>query len=277
MVTGEFDDDLLETAVVRKPVLEALATAPRHRRELQAELGLSKTTCHRIVRTFDDEGLLRRTDEGYELTPFGRAVAEQVDRFDSTVRTAFELRPLLAAFESADVTFDVDLFADATVTKPEPGDPYPFVDRSMELFRNSETIRVIDRTQFIPPLYVEKALENAIETGMRGEFVVPKSIALEDMTELADLQRRVAEGEATGKWFVYEDAPFGMALYDDRVDLRAYDPETETPALLVDTDDPDALEWAEDVYERYREKAEPAASFAEFPDWMPDMPLEADR
>lgn len=273
----DFDDELLEIAVKRKPVLRALASEPHHRRELQERLGLSKTTCHRIVRTFDEHGLLRRTDRGYELTRFGEIVAERVDRFDSTIRTAHRIEPLLRAFEAADLDVDVELFTDATVTKPEPGDPYPFVDRSMELFRQSDTIRVIDRNQFIPPLYVEEALEIAIDTGMRGEFVVPKSIALETITGLPDLQQEVANGDASGKWFVYEDVPFGMALYDDHLDLRAYDDETGRPLLLVDTDDPAALEWAEDVYERYRDRAEPAATFEEFPDWIPDTPLEAEH
>lgn len=273
MGVDDFDEELFETAVTRKPVLRALATEPHHRRELQDALDLSKTTCHRIVRTFDDAGLLRRTDRGYELTRFGEVVADAVDRFDATVRTAHRIEPLLRTLEDADLDVDVDLFTDATVTQPEPGDPYPFVDRSMELFRDSETIRVLDRNQFIPPLYIERALEIAIETGMRGEFIVPKPIALETVTELPDLQRAVADGEASGKWFVYDEIPFGMALYDDHVDFRLYDDETEQPSLLVDTDDPAALAWAEDVYERYRDRAEPATAFEEFPDWMPDTEL----
>lgn len=187
------------------------------------------------------------------------------------------MEPLLEAFETAGLALDIDLFTDATITMPEAGDPYPFVDRSMELFRNSETIRVIDWNQFIPPLYVEKALENAIETGMRGEFIVPKSVALEVATGFPDLQKRVAAGEASGKWFLHDDIPFGMALYDDRLDLRAYDDDTGRPLLLVDTDDPDALAWAENVYERYRDRAEPAVEFEEFPDWTPDTPLATDH
>ena len=277
MGADDFDEELLETAVTRKPVLAALAEEPHHRRELQEKLGLSKTTCHRIVRAFDDSGLLRRTDAGYELTRFGEVVAEAVERFDETVRTAHRMEPLLEAFETAGLAVDVELFTDATITTPEPGDPYPFVDRSMELFRDSETIRVIDRNQFIPPLYVEKALEIAIETGMRGKFIVPESVALETVTGMPELQRQVADGDATGKWFVYEDIPFGMALYDEHLDLRAYDDETDRPLLLVDTDDPDAIAWAEDIYERYRRRAEPAARLEAFPDWMPDTALAGDR
>ena len=226
-----FDEEVLEIAVARKPVLSALADAAHHRQELQDELGLSKTTCHRIVRTFDEKGLLDRTDSGYELTSLGEVVHERVERFGSTVRTAYRLQPLVDALDTTNVAFDVELFEDATVTEPEPGNPYPFVDRTMELFRESDTIRVVDSSQLIPPLYVEKAIEIAIETGMRGEFVVTEEIALANVHEFPDLQREVAESDATGRYLVYDDVPFGMALYDDHLDLRVYDDDTGTPVF----------------------------------------------
>lgn len=277
MDSGEFDKAVLTTAVERKSVLSALANAPHHRKELQEELGLSKTTCHRIVRTFDDRGLLRRTDSGYELTRLGEIVHEQVESFDATVRTAYRLQPLVAAFDDAGVAFDVDLFLDAWITVPEPGDPYPFADRTMDLFRESETLRIIDCNQLVPPLYVEKMLDIAIETGMAGEFVVTEEIALGNMEAFPDRQRQVAEGDAAGEYRVHDDIPFGMAIYDDHLDLRAYDEETGTPVLYVDTDDPDAIAWARGVYDRYYEEARPATELDGFPDWAPDSGIDSEQ
>jgi len=277
MSATEFDAEVLTTAVERKPVLEALAAAPHHRKELQAELDLSKTTCHRIVRTFDDHGLLRRTDSGYELTRLGEIVHEQVESFDATVRAAYRLQPLVAAFDAAGVPFDVARFLDARVTIPEPGDPYPFADRTMDLFRSSETIRIVDCNQLVPPLYVETMLDIAIETGMSGEFVVTEEIALANMEQFPERQREVAEGDAAGEYRVHDGITFGMAIYDDHLDLRAYDEETGTPVLYVDTDDSDAIEWAEAVYERYYEESRPAAELEGFPDWAPDSGIESNE
>lgn len=272
---GEFDAEILTTAIERKPVLATLAREPHHRGELQEELGLSKTTCHRIVRTFDERGLLRRTDRGYELTRLGEILHERVEQFDSAVRAAYRLQPLVAASDDAEIQFDLDLFVDATVTRPEPGDPYPFVDRTVELFRESDTIRVIDCNPLVPPMYVERMLEIALETGMRGEFVVTEEIARGNMQQFPDLQRQVADSDRTsGNYFVYDDIPFGLALYDDHLDVRVYDEETGTPTLYVDTDNPDALAWAEAVYEAYRERARPAGELDGYPDWAPDTPLD---
>lgn len=271
---AEFDEEVLRTAVKRKSVLATLASEPHHRKELQTELELSKTTCHRIVRTFDERGLLRRTDSGYELTRLGTIVYEEVSGFDETVRTAYEVQPLLEAFVSTDVSFDVELFVDATITRPEPGDPYPFVDRTMELFRQSDTVRVVDSNQLMPPLYVEKILEIAIETGMAGEFVVTEEIALGNVQQFPDLQRQVAESAAASKYFVCEEIPFGMTIYDGHLDLRAYDDETGTPILYVDTDEPDAIEWARGVFDQYYDRADPASNLEEYPEWAPDTGIE---
>lgn len=273
-----FDAAVLETAVKRKPVLAALAESPHHRQELQDELDLSKTTCHRIVRTFDEHGLLRRTDSGYELTQLGEIVHEQVESFDTTVRTAYALEPLVEVVDEAAIPFDVSRFLEASVTTPEPGDPYPFVDRTMELFRTSETIRVLDCNPLVPPMYVEKMLDIALDTGMRGEFIVTPDIAVGNMEQFPDRQRQVAASdETTGRYFVHEDIPFGLALYDNHLDIRVYDEETGTPTLYVDTDDQSAIEWAESVYEQFRDEADPATSLDEYPAWAPDTGLADDQ
>jgi len=274
MTEAAFDEAVLTTAVKRRPVLSALAEEPHHRKELQAALDLSKTTCHRIVRSFDEKGLLRRTDSGYELTALGGVVHEQVDAFGGTVRTAYRLQPLLDAFEQVGVAVDIELFVGARITEPEPGDPYPFADRTMELFRRSETLRIVDCNQLVPPLYVEEMLETAIQTGMAGEFVVTETIALGNVQEFPDLQRQIADGEAAAKYLVHDGITFGMGIYDDHLDFRAYDEETGTPVLYVDTDDPDAIEWARDVYDRFAEAARPATELDGFPDWAPDSGLD---
>lgn len=275
---GEFSEELLATAVKRKGALAALAREPHHRGELETELDVSKTTCHRIIRTFDDQELLRRTDSGYTLNALGQLVYELVDEFDSGVRLAYRLQPLVTKLTAANIEFELEYFRDATITEPEPGNPYPFADRTLELFRQSETIRVVDCNPLIPPVYVERMLDMALETGMKGEFVVTEEIALGNMTQFADRQRQVAESEdATGKYLVHDAITFGMALYDSHVDLRIYDDETGTPRLYVDTDNSTAIGWAESVYDRYRSEADPATDLEAYPDWAPDTALEFER
>lgn len=271
----EFDDGILETAVQRKSVLAALAEGPHHRHELQEALGVSKATCHRIVRSFDEKGLLRRTDDGYELTELGRVVAEQVGAFERTVHAAYQLEPLLEAFASATVDFDVELFTDATITRPQPDDPSPPVHRYLELFQEAQFVRTVARKSFVPPLYLEEIFESGLEDDKDGGIVIyPKSAAKKQITEYPELHRTMDEEGIPIRYRIYDRSPFGMTIYDDdHVGLRAYDEETGTLVLFADTDDPEALAWAEGVFDHYYERSEPVSAFEEFPDWVPDSEI----
>ncbi|MEF8813920.1 MAG: helix-turn-helix domain-containing protein [Halovenus sp.] len=268
----EFDDEILETAVQRKPVLAVFAEEPRYRRELQEALDYSKATCHRIIRSFDERGLLRRTDDGYELTELGQAVAAQVEAFERNIRTAYQLNPLLEAFDSVAVDFDVELFTDATIVRPQPDDPSPPVHRYLELFREARSVRTLARTSFVPPLYLDEIFETAFTDDKKGGIVIyPKSVVEKRYAEYPEWHRKVAEQGIPLRYRIYDRSPFGMTIYDDdHVGLRAYDEETGTLVLFADTDNPAALSWAEDVFDYYYERSEPLGAFDSFPDWVPD-------
>lgn len=258
---------LFEEAVDRRAALDALAEGTLHRQDLESRLGVSKTTCHRIIRSFDEHGLVRRTDDGYRLSELGEVVAGELDRAARNVATACELEPLLTAFEPVDVSLDVSLLADATVTRARPDDPYSPVSRFMELLRGSSTLRSLDRTS-IAPLHVEEIFERIFDRSLEVEAVYPASVVDKLVSEYPDYHRRAAElGRAT--YHVHDDLTFGMSLFDDRVGLRAYDVETGALQLFVDTGRPAALAWGGEVFEHYREQAR-------CPGWLPEGLADAD-
>lgn len=273
MSGAEFDDDLLRTAVTRKEALAALADEPHHRRDLQERLGVSKTTCHRIVRALDERGLVRRTDRGYELTELGIAVAGQVDRFEANVRLAYQLEPLLDAFETAAADLDVELFADATITRPRPDDPTAPAHRYLELFREADTVRTLDRSSFLPPLYIREIVDSVIEGAVTAEAILPTSVVRTRIEEFTDTHRRLAEAADRSGYRLYDTVPFGITLFDDRVGLRAYDDETGSVLVFADTDDPETVDWARAVYRHYRERSRPPSAVEGFPDWVPEADL----
>ena len=47
----------------------------------------------------------------------------------------------------------------------------------------------------------------------------------------------------------------GLDIYDDRVGICCHNVETGMLQAVVDTDSPEALTWAESVYEQYRNEA----------------------
>lgn len=274
----DFDDEILETALHRKDALEFLTEGPRSRRSIQEALDVSKATRHRILRTFEDEGLLRRSGDAYELTEYGRVVGDAVGAFDATVRTAQRIRPLLEAFGEADLAYDLDHFADVTVTSAHPDDPTRPVHRYLELFEGTSLVRTVARTSFVPPLYLEEIFDRFFEDDdKRGVVVYPKTAVENRYADYPDIHRKVAREDQPLRYRVYDRAPFGLTIYDrDHVGLRAYDRETNTLLLFADTDDPEAVAWAEDVFERYYDESKPLSAFETFPDWAPTTAIYED-
>lgn len=274
MTRGEFNKEILKTAVTRREVLATLADGPHHRHDLQEELNISKTTCHRIVRTFDENGLLQRTDRGYELTKKGDLLEMYVDEYYRKVRAICLLEPLVYAFTQADVEFDLKAFTDARVTRPDPNDPMLPLNREFELFQEADYFSVIDSNQHIPMLYLEQVFEISIEQGMRGEHIAPKSVIKKRLSEFPEIHQRHPHVEAKLKYRVCEEPTFGLTLYDrEHVVVRAYDDETGSIELMVDTDNRDAVTWADGIVDYYRERAKPPSEFNELPDWAPNAEI----
>lgn len=221
------------------------------------------------MRSFDEKHLIERTTDGYQLTELGRAAQEHVHRCNRTVRAAVRLEPLLEAFADAAVDFDPELFVDATITEPRPDDPSPPVNRYLELFRDADHVRTLDRTSFVPPLYVEEIFELSLEEDRTGMAIYPESVVERRLTEYPDIHRRATTQTDGPIYRICDDVQFGMTIYDtERVALRAYDDETGALVLFADTDAPDALEWAEDVWDTYQERSDPPSVIDEPPEWL---------
>lgn len=247
-------DELLDLSVQRADALEALRAEPLRRAEVEAALDVSRTTAHRIVRSLADNRLAERTPEGYRLTPFGTFAADEIAEVRSKFEAATHLRPFLCDVRDLPFELDISLFADANVARSEPGNPYGPVSRFMELLQESDTLRGFDTTS-VAPVYVDD-IRREIMGGMAVSVVylppVVEQIADSYPEELAD-----ATESGHLELYTHDSLPFGLALFDDRIGLGAYDDETGMLTVFVDTDDPDAIEWGERLYEFYLEKASP--------------------
>ncbi|MFB6352673.1 MAG: helix-turn-helix transcriptional regulator [Halobacteriales archaeon] len=264
----EFDAELLELAVDRRGALEALAAEPHHRRELQEALSVSKTTCHRIVRAFDEWDLVRRTDDGYALSLYGRIVADRVEAFADDVESATRMQSLLELLESSDAPFDDRAFVDG-VSDWTVGHLETFsIDEGLERVEDTELLRVLDWTP-VPDLYHEKILRRLAENEARVESIYPKAEIQDRLERFPDLHDELLEAGARPRYWVYEDVPpWGLSIYDDALaELRAYEPQSGAYLLEATSDAPAAVEWALDVFDEYRDRARALPDVDGLPDW----------
>jgi predicted transcriptional regulator len=238
----------------RIDVLRTLASEPHTRRELVDVTDASRPTVGRILDDFEGRGWVERTGRRYELTPSGRLLTDAfVDLLDVV---ATEQRPRLAVrwLPTERIGLDLEQFAGADVSAPEPGYSHRPVNRFVELAAGAESARGFGIAT-LAPMSAETLFRKAC-SGTDVEIIYPRDVLEEILLSNAE-----TAGDAIDRGFltpmVHDDLPCGLYVFDDRVVLGGYDRGTGVLRVVVDTANPGAVEWAGALYARYRREAEP--------------------
>lgn len=248
----ETDRDLFLDVIRYAPALEALGDSPRDRRELERQFDVSRTTCYRVTRAFQDQGLIEKSGGRYALTAAGEEIREAVATVETNVETALRLGPVLEALHDDTPVFDLDAFTDATVTTAEHGDPYSPVRRCLELVEKTDRVRGV-YIGAIVPLYLSDIGQRIIGGMDTVNVGSPERIA----EVLAEAPAKCLEVCASGHFTVYlhDDLSYSLVILDDRVGIGVLQTDTRRAQMFVDTDSPVAREWAEAVFESYKAEA----------------------
>lgn len=248
------DGEFVLEPVRRAGVFEELLVGPRTRSELGEQLDVSRATLHRIAQFLKDNDLARETDEGLELTTLGRVVATAVTDYVDRATEARRLSPLLNVVDpsSAAVEFDLSLFEDATVTLPKPGQPGRPAQRVVDIVEDAEWVRGFGPV--VIPIYVE-VFHREILDGMSTELIVAPDVV--EGLERAYAEK-FAEAAETGRldMWRHDDLPFGLFITPTVVGVAGYD-DDDVLRVVVDGEGDRLKEWAEDVFETYRDDARP--------------------
>lgn len=232
--------------------LVSMSDGGARKEEVEGLAEVSSSTAHRILDGFMQEGLVERLDTGvYGLTPTGEAVTEEVTGLRERVESLRELEPVTESADDEGIEFDPRLFADGVVVTPTPEKPYEPARRFMEVFREAESLRLLVVSTATPVFSEEK--QRLIAEGKETEVLCPESIVEASM--------RTVPQEIVGGLIenltlrVYDDPPFSVALFDDRVGVAGHDDDGRLE-VFADTDSREAYEWGERVYEKYLNESE---------------------
>ena len=198
-------------------------------------------------------GLVERREGEFHLTGYGEVVVDETFRFERNVRAGQRLTPLLDSICAFHREFVVGPFADATVTVADPEDPYRPINRFVSLARESETFRGFNTTQMVP-LSMDGFHRELLENTETEIVSLPDTIE----TLLDTYPERTSDAMERGRLRLRsrEALPYGLAIFDDRVGIGGYDDDTGVLRVFVDTDATIAREWAEGVFDLYREDSE---------------------
>ena len=243
----------LVESTARIDVLRALSSDALDRTELLAATELSSTALAGALNDLEARGWSTQRDGRYELTLLGRFVADGLEAFFDIVETGRRFRGVIEWLPTDVEGFSLDLLDEAVVSRPDSGYPARPVERFATLVDESETMRALGTTT-VESANVEAVYRNVVD-GTEVEAIYPRTV-LE--TVFSTYPERTEEALETGNLsvLVHEALPGGLVLFDDRIAIAGHD-ENDRLCVVVDTDDPEAYEWAESVYRTYRCEADP--------------------
>lgn len=252
------DIDFLSRSEHRVRVLEILAHGPTSRRDLRDAAEVSSPTISRILTGLEERHWIDRDGRNYELTLLGEFVAERFLDLCEVMEIEQKLRGVWQWLPQEMEGFSVELFADAVVSRPGSGYPYEPVERVAQLIKEASQIRGFGSLE-LKSATIETVC-GVVLAGMEVEYVFTPDVMDTIMAWNPDRVREVVAQENC-TLLVHDDLPdqgrCGLSIFDERATICCHD--TETGALLaaIDTDAPEAREWALAVFERCRREASP--------------------
>lgn len=242
-------DGFLIEALRHEGVLRALSDGAADRSEVEDTTGVSASTAYRALSSFAERGLVKKDSGVYRLTPVGDCFLDEIQGFRDAVGNVARTRRIADAVPD-EVGFEPSLFADGTVTVSDAEEPYDPERRFMSVVRGADEVRFLGVSSVVPVALRESG--RIASEGGAVEIVCPEEVA-------AANEGRIPTDEGAGgsvSVLVHDDLPATVALVDERVCLGAHDRDRDMLVSVADTDNPDAYEWGEGVYERYRAEAE---------------------
>ena len=253
-------DTAFETVEVlqnRLEFVESLSDQPMEKRELVESLDTSRSTVDRATRELETAGLIEYSEGRYELTSLGRATTTEFDDVLDSIRLRQWLEPFLRWIPEAEFEVELDWFREGDLLVSEPGDPYAMINRHVELLKG------LKDGWFLLPFTglhaTEVGYESIVHDNASAEFVVNSSVA-ETFRSNSEYISIIEEMVATGRVSIFSyggKLPFALNKINDTVQIISAD--GDKPRALVETRDERAMEWAEEVYQNYKQDSEQLA------------------
>ena len=235
----------------RVPTLVALTARPRSRSELWEMAGVSRSTIRRTLSEFEERDWIHREGYKYEATQLGAYVASAMMDVVERVETEQKLRDVWDWLPGEESGFSIEMCTEAVVTVADADNPYRPVNRFISLVEETDRFRFVGLDVALLEPCKEELCQQVID-GMHTEFINPPRVAEYIRSTSPELFSEALEsGNLTIR--LHDDLPsYGVSIFNDRVAISGYDPDSVTVRVLVDTDTSEAREWAESTYNSYQ-------------------------
>lgn len=247
-------NDALAVVADREELLRVLEGEALEKRTLVDRVADSRSTVDRSLRRLERHGIVERYEGRYRLTTVGRHLLVEYDRYQRRAEAVLSGRPVLDALpEDAEVPTAV--LEDALVSEPRPNDPYGPLEQGMAALAGADHVRSVVNSGLTRYaglfdgglLPAEGGAELCLSTdAMRG--------LLNDRPEWFE---RAIDRPDVELLEVPDDPPYTVAVVSQdgarSVVFGVFDERGVDSGLVNDS--PRAVEWADDLHDRWWEDA----------------------
>lgn len=250
-------DSLLELVRYRREYLQFLAPEPRHKRDVIDALDDSRSTVDRAIERLQEAGVVARTDDGaWVTTTQGDILLAAVEELRETAETVGAAESVLPYFPCEE-RVPPSLFRDAVVEVATGPRPLAIAERVRTALASADAIRgfaMADHNVGVKDEVIERSLgDPAVDV----EFVFDAALA-DGVAATGDVPIAEMAAEPGNGFYVHEAVPFGLYLVErsngPQVTVVGYDDQNIVRGQVTSTN-PEAVHWADEVFERYREES----------------------
>lgn len=239
--------DLLRLLAHRGALLRSIAEGIHDRRELVAELDVSRSTVNRGIRDLEEAGLLTERSDGFELTRYGQLALD-------VYRTGDQLATVEPLVERLPPDVPLATIRNAEVVCAEPPLPQRPVDDIRSLIDDAD--EAVALAPAVLPSLVESTVDLVQQNELEASVVVDETVLEGLWSERPSAVRAGLETDGYSLLKTEREVTFGLLVVDDRVaSIGVHDDTGRLLGLLID-DDRETVEWASETFEEYRGAAE---------------------
>lgn len=242
--------DAVTALIKRSAVIDCIRERPRRKRDIQDELGVSRSTVYKAIRELEELRLVEQTSAGCQLSLLGRLLSDEYEEFFRHVETICRPGTLLDHLPAdADLTTDVLVGADVVVAQRHA--PRRPVTIAGDLIRDATEVRGFSPVAL--PQYVDVFRDEIVSGTLAADLLLEEPVVEYLIDHYREELAESFESDDLAVWRTTESLPFGLILVDAperAVIVMVYDDGGELRGLISNRSER-AFAWGTDLYERH--------------------------
>lgn len=249
--------DFVRLLLRRATLLACLTAGPTAKRDLVEQLDVSRSTVDRAVRELEEVRLVERTPDGLALTLPGRLALRKYRECLGVAAGLVEAGPILDALPP-ETEFDTAMLHGARVVGTEQHAPQRPVDEFTSLATSADAVHCV-LAAFVPE-HVTACCERAAESDLDAEVVFAEPVVSSLTPDTEETLKRATAGTLSA-YRLDVAAPYSLVVAENDDGARAGVLVADESGVrgFVSNDGPAAVSWADDEFERWRDRAEPTS------------------